>query len=248
MSCKSRECSEISVKQVADLSLIPAATSSIQNEIRSVAPKAIQSALSQSLSTISKDLEKSLTANMPRIVSNTVQPALERMLQDKLQQMVLPALANTSERLADQISHDFKSEMVQIRKDFQPPAPAVDNSRIIQSLVEAVSGLHNKVEQLSLAKAAPPAPPVQAPAPVINPLGFDLEDVFTQALSIPGPGAIFQLVNDFWGIGAYLLPMTPDRKPPVSQAVIVTLLHRVSFHVYVLARKLTFSSPLALWN
>jgi len=63
----------------------------------------IQSALSQSLSTISKDLEKSLTANMPRIVSNTVQPALERMLQDKLQQLVLPALASTSERLADQI-------------------------------------------------------------------------------------------------------------------------------------------------
>jgi hypothetical protein len=166
---------------------------------------------------------------MPRIVSNTVQPALERMLQDKLQQMVLPALASTSERLANQISNDFKSEMVQIRKDFQPPAPAIDNSRVIQTLVEAIAGLHTKVEQLSLAKAAPPAPPVQAPAAVTNPLGFDLEDVFTQALSIPGPGAIFQLVNDFWGIGAYLLPMTPDRKPPVSQAVIVTLLHRVSF-------------------
>jgi hypothetical protein len=231
---------------LADPSLVPAAASSIQDEIRSVAPKAIQSALSQSLSTISKDIEKSLTANMPRIVSSTVQPALERMLQDKLQQMVLPALASTSERLADQISNDFKSEMVQIRKDFQPPAPAIDNSRVIQTLVEAISGLQKKVEQLSLAKAAPPAPPVQAPAVVTNPLGFDLEDVFTQALSIPGPGAIFQLVNDFWGIGAYLLPMTPDRKPPVSQAVIVTLLHRVSFHVHIFVTKLTFSSQPAL--
>jgi len=181
------------------------------------------------MSTISRDVDKSLAANMPRLISSTVQPALERMLQDNLQQMVLPALASTSERLADQISNDFKSEMVQIRKDFQPPAPPIDNSRVLQTLVDAIAGLQKKFEQLSLAKTTPPAPPVQAPAPPANPLGFDLEDVFTQALSIPGPGAIFQLVNDFWGIGGYLLPMTPDRKPPVSQAVIVTLLHRVSY-------------------
>jgi hypothetical protein len=216
---------------VADVRLIPAATTSIQDEIRVIAPKAINTVLAQSMSDLSKDVEKSLIASMPRIIASTVQPALERMLQDNLKNMVLPALASTSERLADQISNDFKSEMVQIRKDFQPPAPAIDNSRVLQTLVDSIAALQKKVEHLSIANAAPPAPPappVQAAPPVANPLGFDLEDVFTQALSIPGPGAIFQLVNDFWGIGGYLLPMTPDRKPPVSQAVIVTLLHRVS--------------------
>jgi hypothetical protein len=74
---------------------------------------------------------------------------------------------------------------------------------------------------------------------VAQPLGFDLEDVITQALVAQGPVAIIQLVNDFWGIGGYLLPLTPDRKPPVSQIIVVTLLHRVSQLLDLFRNRLT---------
>jgi len=165
---------------------------------------------------------------MPRMVSSAVQPALERMLQDSIKQAIIPALANSSQQMADRISQDLKSEMVQIRKDLQPAAPPVDNGRVLQTLVDAIAALQKKVEQLSTAQQAPapPAMPTQAPAP--SAIGIDLEEIFTQALTVQGPGAIFQLVNDFWGFGGFILPLTPDRKPPFSQIIIVTLLHRVS--------------------
>jgi hypothetical protein len=147
-------------------------------------------------------------------------------------------LTNTSEQLADRITEDFKSEMVQIRKDFHPPPPPGDNSRVLHTLVESVAALQRQVEQLSKITPAVPAPAPPPPA-VAQPLGFDLEDVITQALVAQGPVAIIQLVNDFWGIGGYLLPLTPDRKPPVSQIIVVTLLHRVSQLLDLFRNRLT---------
>lgn len=211
-------------------SLVPAASASISQEIRAVAPQAIQAALTQSLATLSKDIERSLATTIPRTVTSSIQPALERTLQETFKQTVIPALASSSDRLADHIIQEFKSEMVQIRKDSHPPPAPADNSHILQSLVETVASLQKKVEQLS----STPAPaPVAAPiAPVMAgpPVGLDVEEAFTQALAIQGPAAIFQLVNDFWGIGEYILPSSLDRKSPLSQAIILTLLHRVSCH------------------
>jgi hypothetical protein len=212
--------------------VVPAATATIQDEIRSIAPKAIQTALSQAMSTLNKNIESSLLSSMPRIVSSAVQPALERMLQDSIKQTIVPALVTSSEQIATRNSQDLKSEMLQIRKDLQPAAPPVDNSRVLQTLVGSVAALQKQVEQLSKAQRtpAPPTIPVQAPPPSQAPstIGIDLEEIFTQALTVQGPGAIFQLVNDFWGFGGFILPLTPDQKPPFSQIIIVTMLHRVS--------------------
>lgn len=210
---------------------MPAASASISHEIRSVAPQAIQAALAQSLSTLSKDVERSLATSLPRIVTSSIQPALERTLQETFKQTVIPALASSSDRLADHIIQEFKSEMVQIRKDFHPPPAPADNGHIIQSLVEAVASLQRKVEQLSIPPAAA-APPPPAPVAAEPPVGLEVEEAFTQALAIQGPASIFQLVNDFWGIGEYILPSSMDRKPPFSQAIILTLLHRVSLSFF----------------
>lgn len=207
---------------------MPAASTSISTEIRNVAPQAIQTALTQSLSTLSRDVERSLAANIPRIISSTILPTLERTLQDTFKQTVIPALASSSDRLADHIVQEFKSEMVQVRKDFHPPPP-VDNGPILQSLVDSVAALQKKVEQLSIANAASPtAAAVPAPAPPAVPVGLDVDEIFTQALATTGPAVIFQLVSDFWGVGEYILPSTLDRKSPLSQPIILTLLHRVS--------------------
>jgi hypothetical protein len=237
----SPSCPNQSVRLLID-SLVPAASASISHEIRSVAPQAIQAALAQSLSTLSKDVERSLATSLPRIVTSSIQPALERTLQETFKQTVIPALASSSDRLADHIIQEFKSEMVQIRKDFHPPPAPADNGHIIQSLVEAVASLQRKVEQLSIPPAAvapPPPPPPPAPVAAEPPVGLEVEEAFTQALAIQGPASIFQLVNDFWGIGEYILPSSMDRKPPFSQAIILTLLHRVSCLLCTMSYQLT---------
>lgn len=126
-----------------------------------------------------------------------------------------------------------------IRKDFHAPAP-VDNGHILQTLVSTVTALQRQVEDLSKrsapasAPAPPPAPqalvPAQAAAPV---LGMNIEDTFLATLSDGNPMVVLGLMNDFWGISEYILPLSPDKKPAVSQSVCLALLHKVSFRLLV---------------
>lgn len=85
-----------------------------------------------------------------------------------------------------------------------------------------MSALQKQVEQLSNA-----APPVAAAPPAAQAPALNVEDTFLTALSDQNPLVALPLVNDFWGVSEHILPMSADKKPAVSQSVILALLHKV---------------------
>ena len=126
---------------------------------------------------------------------------------------------------------------VRMRKDLEPPTT---NQPMFQSMLASVSDLQKQVANLSeqLARSGPPSGPSRsAPPPVpMNhpppkpqlPSASQLEDVFLDALGIQSTGATLQLVNEHMALYDYILPPSPSSKSPLSQAVLLTLLHRVS--------------------
>lgn len=112
-----------------------------------------------------------------------------------------------------------------IRKDFNAPAPA-NNDHLLQSLITTVSALQKQVEQLSKGPASAAAAPAPAPAAPVPP-SINVEDTFLTALSDPNHMVALPLINDFWGVSEHILPMAPEKKPAVSQSVILALLHKV---------------------
>lgn len=92
--------------------------------------------------------------------------------------------------------------------------------------------LQRQVASLSdqLARAtsqAPPPVPMQQPSALPLPTASQLEDIFLTALGMQSTGATLQLVNDHMPLYDYILPPSPNMKSPLSQAVLLTLLHRV---------------------
>ncbi len=75
--------------------------------------------------------------------------------------------------------------------------------------------------------APPPVPIAQHPPPVGLPPAPVLEDAFLSVLSGQNTGGLLALVNDHWAWTETILPNPPGRSS-LSQAVILTLLHRVS--------------------
>lgn len=70
-----------------------------------------------------------------------------------------------------------------------------------------------------------PDPYPLAPAPPAQPK--ELEDTFLSALSSPSTQSTLNLVNDHYALTDYCLPLH-STKSPLSQAVILTLFHRLA--------------------
>lgn len=117
-------------------------------------------------------------------------------------------------------------------KDFTP-----QQGNDIKALASTINDLQKQVsmlaEQLSRQSAPPPLPilpPVslaQHPHPPPMPPAHVLEDTFLTGLGEQSTAATLNLVNDHWIMTQGLLP-TPPGKSPLSHAIILTLLHRVS--------------------
>lgn len=122
------------IQNVADpplTSVLPAVSSTIQNEIRMVTSNAVPAAIFDALQTMPKELENGLTPVIQRNVTGVVQasvcPALQisegyrlksgvqiqQVLYDSIQQILLPAMTSANSKLAEQLSARVRLEMIQ---------------------------------------------------------------------------------------------------------------------------------------
>ncbi|CAK9780159.1 hypothetical protein CC85DRAFT_328089 [Cutaneotrichosporon oleaginosum] len=227
----------------------------VEQELQRAVPAAIQSAvrelvpatLHQSLQHIDRDIERILTPIVPRTLNSVVQPAVDRAVRDAIEQNLMPALEAATTRVYDQLASDLKSEMVQIRKDVvaeQGDALAGTND-MIHNLSSMVESLQRQIAALSARSPPPgPAPPTharsmsvispptsQAPPPGQSRSPFEtpkqIEDTFLSALGAQSAPATLKLVTDFAPRTEYLFPQRPNRSP-LSQVVLLTLIHRLS--------------------
>jgi len=115
---------------------------------------------------------------------------------------------------------------------------------LLNSLASSIADMQKQIAALSeqVARGAPqssagPPPPVnmqQHPPPTHTappgrplPTKQQLEDAFLPTLSAQNVGMTLALLTDHWPMTQYILP-NPPGKAMVSQAILLTLLHRVS--------------------
>ncbi|BEI92031.1 uncharacterized protein CcaverHIS019_0408510 [Cutaneotrichosporon cavernicola] len=243
---------------------IPAA---VQNAVRELVPGAVH----QSLQNIGRDVERILAPIVPRTLNTVVQPAVERAVREVIQQTVVPALEAATTNVYNQLAEDLKTEMVQIRKDVvaeQGDALAGTND-MIHNLSSMVESLQRQVAALS-ARSPPPgpvpsslarsvsvrSPPVsqtmqmmQPATPMMQqPTLYDkqLEDAFLAALSAQSAPVTLKLVSDYASRTEQILPPRPGRSP-VSQAVLLTLAHRLSSALANVAPQDHMFATVATW-
>lgn len=175
---------------------------------------------------------------------------MSQAMGESLKQFLIPAMTSTTSRMTKLVAAQFRSEILQsvvydqqedpsddyrIRKELEPPA---STEPLLQGILSSVADLQRHVAMLSeqLAQANPPQPAApremtqqQPPSPqsLPRPTASQLEDIFLAALGVQSTGATLQLVNDHMPFLNYCLPQTPNASP-LSQAVLLTLLHRVS--------------------
>ena len=120
-----------------------------------------------------------------------------------------------------------------MRKDFEAPATT---EPMLKSLLTSISDLQKQVASLSEQSGRtdqphpvpPPIPIAQHPPPPPHlPTPSQLEDIFLAALSMQSTGASLQLVAEHTALFDYILPPSSIVQSPLSQAVLLTLLHRV---------------------
>ncbi|GMK56783.1 hypothetical protein CspeluHIS016_0306230 [Cutaneotrichosporon spelunceum] len=239
--------------------VVPAAA---QNAMREVAPGAIH----QSLQNVPRDVERILTPIVPRTLNTVVQPAVERAVRDAIEQVLVPALDTATTRVYDQLATDLKTEMVQIRKDVvaeQGDALAGTND-MIHNLSSMIESLQRQVAALS-ARSPPPgavssslsrsvsimSPPKSQAAPMMqqpnqNEANKQLEDTFFAALSAQSAPVTLKLVSDYASRTDQILPQRPARSP-LSQAVLLTLAHRLSSALANVAPQDPMFATVATW-
>lgn len=172
------------------------------------------------------------------------------MIQQAIRSHLLPTLTQSTSSLTDTLLTELKSEMLQIRKELTPlPPPVVPETKrnvgedellnklqemsqqmeALQTAVKDIQGRNlngiNHAQSVSnLSTTQGPLPP-----PIQNtrlPTPAQLEDTFLAALTAQTVPSTLQLVDDHLGLTDYCLPVSG--KSPLSQAVLLTLLHRVS--------------------
>lgn len=171
------------------------------------------------------------------------------MVQQAIHSHLLPTLTQSTSSLTDTLLTELKSEMLQIRKELTPIPPPVapeakrgvgedellnklqEVSQQMEALQTAVKDIQGKnFNGINHAQSAPNLPITQGSPPSIQnarlPTPAQLEDTFLAALTAQTVPATLQLVDDHLGLTDYCLPVTG--KSPLSQAVLLTLLHRVS--------------------
>lgn len=171
------------------------------------------------------------------------------MVQQAIHSHLLPTLTQSTSSLTDTLLTELKSEMLQIRKELTPIPPPVapevkrsvgedellnklqEVSQQMEALQTAVKDIQDKnFNGINHAQSVPNLPTTQGSPPPIQtarlPTPAQLEDTFLAALTAQTVPATLQLVDDHLGLTDYCLPVTG--KSPLSQAVLLTLLHRVS--------------------
>ncbi|WWC91899.1 uncharacterized protein L201_006848 [Kwoniella dendrophila CBS 6074] len=246
--------------------LVPAATSTIQNEVRTVTSNQVPAAIFDALQTVPKELERSLVPIVQRTISNLVSNAMDKAVQEAIQHTLLPAMTQASSSVVESLSAEMRSEMLQIRKELSPPSNEgqLANDHLIRNMSTSIAELQKQVTSLSehLKSNPPPSapngvvsppqapvssnnsnsvapppphhplPPVQqqqqqqAPPHFQPPTPSQLEDTFLTALGVQTTASTLQLVAEHLFLTEYCLPT--QGKSPLSQAVLLTLLHRLS--------------------
>ncbi|OCF43692.1 hypothetical protein I317_02444 [Kwoniella heveanensis CBS 569] len=239
------------IAQEIKKSVIPVAATTIQNEVRTVTSNQVPAAIFDALQTVPKELERALAPVMQRTISTLVQNAMDKAVHEAVQHTLLPAMTQASSTVCDQLMTEIRSEMLQIRKELSPPNKEgqLANDHLLKNMATSISELQKQLaslsEQIRSAPAqqtpqpngsappslppanaysshthAPPPPPPQGPSP------SQLEDTFLTALGAQTTASTLQLVGEHIGLTEYCLPT--HGKSPLSQAVLLTLLHRLA--------------------
>ncbi|ORY31618.1 hypothetical protein BCR39DRAFT_525930 [Naematelia encephala] len=226
-----------SIQQSIKSTVLPALTQTVQTEVHSVTAGQIPTAIHDALQSLPRDLE--------RAVAPVVQRSLAALVQDGLDRHLGAAIALEVGRAKEQIVAELRTEIAQLVKDISSARvePAVSNDQLARSIAELQSQVTMLSAQLARAPSAPPAPPQAIPyppAPPIQqqppppppvqpslPIDQHLEDLFTTTLGLQTLGPLVALVNEHWNLTDYILPLGGDR-PKVSQAILLTLLHRIA--------------------
>lgn len=158
-----------------------------------------------------------------------MQPLMDRAVQVASDKALMPAIRATSTRLAERLSEEFKVALSKMRAELSHDNEA--NSELVQALARSLSELKNEVAVLSeqLARAQPVSPP--APTPVLprETPKSKWEDLFLATLHDTSEDAIVKLVTNNWKDTDVIFPQPESGLPsPVSQPVILTIIHRVS--------------------
>lgn len=237
----------------------------VRTEVRSAMGEHVSPAIKQSLQHVGRDVESAIAPTVPRTLATLVQPAIERAIQQSISQAVVPALNAATTRVYDQLTADLKAEMVQIRKDLvteQGEALGATNTMLhtmagnIESLQRQMTAMQARSPpqtrigplptQVRSQMFSPPQAQQQAPVPqqpYVHPLPppQQLEDRFLAALSQQSTIATIELVENHTQYTNQLFPPAPARSP-LSPAVLLTLLHRLS--VAISASDPTAPAPL----
>lgn len=145
-----------------------------------------------------------------------------------MQSTLVPLINSECQRVADRLSQEYKSEMLQLRKD-----DTHDTDALIRALASSMTDLQRQVGQLSdqLSRSGPaqPVAPTQhnVPSQPVLPPGSVLEDTFLAALGAQNTPATLSLIQHHWPLTEAIFP-NPPNKSILSQPVLLTLLHRVS--------------------
>lgn len=229
----------------------------VQGEVRSAVGEHAPAAIHQSLQNVGQLIERAIAPIIPRAVAAAVQPAVDRAVTAAISQSLIPALESATTHVYEQLAADLKTEMCQIRKDLatdQTEALTATNglirdmSGVISDLQKQVASLSTQVRssQTPSTAAAPsvsstitspasgpmgpapthiPAPTNHAAPPLQN--AQQLEDAFLNALHQQTVPATLQLVRERAPQTEQLFP-APPAKSPLSQAVLLTLCHRLA--------------------
>ncbi|WVF67284.1 hypothetical protein IAT40_002034 [Kwoniella sp. CBS 6097] len=239
------------ISQEIKKSVIPAATATIQNEVRTVTSNQVPAAIFDALQTVPKDLERGLAPVVQRTISTLVQNAMDKAVQEAVQHTLLPAMTQAGSTICEQLMTEMRSEMLQIRKELSPPNKEgqLANDHLLKNMATSISELQKQLSSLSeqIRTAPPPqasqpngsAPPPSLPSanaygshahapppPPQGPSPSQLEDTFLTALGAQTTASTLQLVGEHIGLTEYCLPT--QGKSPLSQAVLLTLLHRLA--------------------
>ncbi|WWC64793.1 uncharacterized protein I303_107405 [Kwoniella dejecticola CBS 10117] len=263
------------ITQEIKKTVIPAATATIQNELRTVTSNQVPAAIYDALQTVPKELERSLAPLVQRTISNLVANAMDKAVQEAIQHSLLPALTQASSSVVEQLSAEMRSEMLQIRKELSPPSKEgqLANDHLLKSMSTSIADLQKQIATLSeqmksasipshgpngmvspsVSGFVPPPPPSHGLPPHIpqppppshlspqpsstshppsgptqptGPTSSQLEDTFLSALGAQTTSSTLQLVADHLALTDYCLPT--NGKSPLSQAVLLTLLHRLA--------------------
>ncbi|WVO14977.1 hypothetical protein L204_102619 [Cryptococcus depauperatus] len=224
---------------------------------------------------IGKNLEKSLGSVISRTVASAIHTSVDRLIQESIQTTLLPALTSTTQNLTEHLLSEMRSELLQIRKELEPPSAkdahrgqvsAEEEMKRVTQELEEMKNMLSGLKEIVLGRGTTgglgrsfvnnhPSAPEQvtgpAPVPAFNapvstsqtiplpipsstsagvsklPSPEELNDTFLLALSAQKVPVTLQLVSDHLAMTDYLFSMQ-NGKAVLVQAVLLTLLHRVS--------------------